>query len=164
MTSRTSVIKREHHSHRSSQAPTLQLITGSSTMNLISTNVSIIEAFIHLATTFLPNSDEILRKASLLIIQIIGIKPHIEQNENILRKCKSKEKIVEARQFLKLQRMVVENKLNQTRRRGEGILLNSTSYMRFLLHHRKKHLSYKAKYCQRPVNSVLLTIEESDEI
>ena len=163
MTSRTSVIKREHHSHRSSQAPTLLLITGS-TMNLISTNVSIIEAFIHLATTFLPNSDEILRKASLLIIQIIGIKPHIEQNENILRKCKSKEKIVEARQFLKLQRMVVENKLNQTRRRGEGILLNSTSYMRFLLHHRKKHLSYKAKYCQRPVNSVLLTIEESEEI
>ena len=163
MTSRTSVIKREHHSHGSSQAPTLQLITGS-TMNLISTNVSIIEAFIHLATTFLPNSDEILRKASLLIIQIIGIKPHIEQNEIILRKCKSKEKIVEARQFLKLQRMVVENKLNQTRSRGESILLNSTSYMRFLLHHRKKHLSYKAKYCQRPVNSVLLTIEESEEI
>ena len=133
-------------------------------MNSISESISVLETFIHLASSFLPNSDTILRKASLLLIKFIGIKPHIEHAEKGLRKCKSKEKIVEARRFLKLQRMVVENKINRTRSSDRIITLSSSSYMRFLLYHKQKHLSYKAKYCNRPMKSVLLTIEESDEI
>ena len=126
-------------------------------MNSISENISILEAFIHLATSFLPNSDTILRKASVLLIKMIGATPRLEHPEKCLRKCKSKEKIVEARRFLKLQRLTVENKITRTR-------LSSRSYMTFLLYHKQKHLSYKAKYWNRPVKSVLLTIEESDEI
>ena len=131
-------------------------------------NISIIKAFIHLATSLLPNPDKILRKASEVLLNIMGVKPSRNYEEiagSLGRKSKSKEKIVEARQFLKLQRIVVENKMFQTRSNGRNFTLYSNSRMRFLQYHKERYLAYKAKYFHGSgMKTALLTIKESDEI
>ena len=137
-------------------------------MKSTSGNISIIKAFIHLATSLLPKPDKILRKASEVLLKILGVKPSSEYEEivgSLGRKSQSKEKIVEARQFLKLQRMIVENKMLQTRSNGRKFTFFSNSRLRFLQYHKQRYLAYKAKYCQGSrMKTELLTISESDEI
>ena len=137
-------------------------------MKSISGDISIIKAFIHLATSLLPNPDKILRKASEVLLKILGVKPSSEYEEirgSLGQKSKSKEKIVEARQFLKLQRMILENKMLQTRSNGRNFTFFSNSRVRFLQYHKQRYLAYKAKYCQSSgMRTELLTISESDEI
>ena len=138
-------------------------------MKSTSGNISIIKAFIHLATSLLPNPDKILRKASEVLLKILGVKPSSEYDEmassSLGRKSKSMEKIVEARQFLKLQRILVENKVLQTRSNGRSFTFYSNSRVRFLKYHKERYLAYKAKYCQGSMmKTVLVTIKESDEI
>ena len=135
----------------------------------VSGNISIIKAFIHLATSLLPNPDKILRKASEVLLKIIGVKPSSEYEEiggSLGRKSKSKEKIVEARHFLKLQRMIVENKMLQTSSSTvRNFTFYSSSRVRFLQYHKQRYLAYKAKYCQGSrMKAELLPIKESDEI
>ena len=137
-------------------------------MKSISGNISIIKAFIHLATSLLPNPDKILRKVSEVLLKIMGFKPsseYYEMGSSLGRKSKSMEKIVEARQFLKLQRILVENKVLQTRSNGRSFTFYSNSRIRFLKYHKERYLAYKAKYCQSSMmKTELVTIKESDEI
>lgn len=134
-------------------------------MKSISGDISIIKAFIHLATSLLPNPDQIFRKASEVLLKIMGVEPsrvYDEISRPLVRKSKSKDKIVEARQFLKLQRIIVENKILQTRRNGRNFTFYSNCHVRFLQYHKQRYLAYKAKYCK--CSRQLVTIMESDEI
>ena len=139
-------------------------------MKSISGNISIIKAFIHLATSLLPNLDKILRKVSEVLLKIMGVNSSSEYDEmgsslSLGQKSKSMEKIVEARQFLKLQRILVENKVLQTRSNGRSFTFYSNSRVRFLKYHKERYLAYKAKYYQSSMmKTELVTIKESDEI
>ena len=65
-------------------------------MKSTSGNISIIKAFIHLATSLLPNPDKILRKASEVLLKIMGVKPSRNYEEipgSLGPKSKSKEKM-----------------------------------------------------------------------
>lgn len=130
-------------------------------------NMSLSEVVFNLASkltaAFLPKSDKIFRKASVVLIKLVGIEPlpqesHVHiYNPHESKTIKRKPRI---RKTLQIHKMNAENKVRSTC----SLWFESTSYQNFLQYHKLKYLAYKTKFNLLKNDRKMGTIQESEEI
>lgn len=134
-------------------------------------DISITEVVFNLASTLtaalLPtNSDKFLRKASTVLIKMVGIHPPQESQINFHHSSESntfprrKPKI---RRTLQIHRINVDNNNNEVRSTSSKVF-ETKSFQNFLHYHKLKYLSYKRRFNNSLKNKrIMFTIQEAEE-
>ena len=132
----------------------------------ITTNLSLTDMFFNLATSLtaalLPNSDKLLRKASMVLIKMVGI--DLPQQETQHHKSQFSQDCHNVRRKLKIRRTLQFHRINleNSVRLSKNSLFQSKSYQNFLQHHKLKYQSCKSRFSSRR-NQSMGTIQENDE-
>ena len=132
--------------------------------------LSLTDTMFSLATSItsalIPSSDKILREASIVIINMIGLTPPPSQgmiecyqnNGNVQFQTSIQKKKPKIRKCIKIHR---NNNATYVRGRSH-FFFNTMSYTKFLEYHRSKWMSIKSKFTSKTNGTPMLTIPEED--
>ena len=131
----------------------------------MTTNLSLTDMFFNLATSLtaalLPNSDKLLRKASVVLIKMVGIdlpQQEAQHKSQFTQDCHNVRRKLKIRRTLQFHRINLENSV----RLSKNSFFQSKSYQNFLQHHKLKYQSCKTRFSSRRKQS-MGTIHENDE-
>ena len=118
-----------------------------------------------LSAALLPNSDKFLRKASTVLIKMVGIHPPQVSHSNYNHSCQSssqpprKPKI---RKTLQIHRINIDNKVRST----GSQFFETKSFQNFLHYHKLKYLSHKTRFSNSLKNKKIMftSIQEAEEL
>ena len=126
--------------------------------------VSLTEVVFNLATTLtaaiIPNSDKILRKASVVLIKMVGLVPDQSSIDNHCQNFEHLRKAPKVRRRLQIHRQKIEESVRSTGRN----FFASKSYQNFLQYHQNKYRWHKSKFSSLKNKKQMLTIHETEEL
>ena len=117
-----------------------------------------------LSAALLPNSDKFLRKASTVLIKMVGIQPPQGSCINYHNSCESSSipsRKPRIRKTLQIHRINVDSKA----RSSGSQFFETKSFQNFLHYHKLKYLSHKTRFNNSLKNKkIMFTIQEAEEL